>query len=117
MTVATKEDRLFAATVVAHEIVICSALRLPDGRIIRGHRHSHCLHAAKNLIDWQNDPQSGVNGPPWDSATMSHDQGFMTSKNRFVNREEGLRLQLAAGIPSACPSGYREAYLFSEDLY
>jgi hypothetical protein len=44
------------------------------------------------------------------------DQGFITSRNRYVDREEGLRLQLAAGIESVAPGGYR-GQLFSEDLY
>jgi hypothetical protein len=48
---------------------------------------------------------------------MGDDQGFITSRNRYVGREEALRLQLAAGIKSACPSGYRARDLFSEDLY
>lgn len=98
------------------EIVICAAIRLPDGRVIRGHRHGDCIRTAEALVTWQHDPASGVNGPPW-TASMCEDQGFISSRNRYVGREEGLALQLAAGIPSACPSGYRARLLFSEDLY
>jgi hypothetical protein len=43
-------------------------------------------------------------------------QGFITSKNRFVTREEGLKLQIEAGIESK-GGGYRADRLFSEDLY
>ena len=43
-------------------------------------------------------------------------QGFITSKNRYVTRAEGLKLQKAAGIPSADPEGYGSE-LYSEDLY
>ncbi len=100
----------------APEIVICAAIRLPDGRVIRGHRHGDAIRTAAALVDWQHKPESGVNGPPW-HPSMCEDQGFVTSRNRYVGREEGLRLQLAAGIPSADPSGYRARQLFSEDLY
>jgi hypothetical protein len=100
----------------APEIVICAALRLPDGRVICGHRHQHCLSAAMAYIEWEHDARSGVGGPPWEPS-MGVDQGFITSRNRYVGREEALALQLAAGIPSACPSGYRKGLLFSEDLY
>jgi len=95
------------------EICICAAIRLPDGRVIRGHRHGDCIHTAAQLIDhrWR----IGLEPSPW-SARMCRDQGFMSSRNRYVDREEGLRLQLAAGIPSADPGGYR-GELFSEDLY
>jgi hypothetical protein len=48
---------------------------------------------------------------------MARDQGFVTSRGRYVGREEGQQLQKAAGLPSACPSGYRAKLLFSEDLY
>lgn len=91
------------------EICICAALRLPDGRIFRGHRHGDCIWTAHNLVEYEK-PGS------WEPS-MCEDQGFITSLNRYVDREVGLSLQKAAGIPSACPSGYRKSHLFSEDLY
>jgi hypothetical protein len=96
------------------EVCICAAIRLPDGRIIRGHRHGDCIQTAAQLIDhrWR----MKLEPAPW-SAEMCRDQGFITSRNRYVGREEALALQHAAGIPSACPSGYRKRELFSEDLY
>jgi len=45
------------------------------------------------------------------------EQGFVTSKNRYVSREEGRSLQEAAGIKSAGKDGYRGNTLYSEDLY
>jgi hypothetical protein len=96
-----------------HEICICAAIRLPDGRVIRGHRHGDCIRTAVELVNWN----GGVDpGDHWDPS-MCTDQGFITSKNRYVGREEGLELQLAAGIPSACARGYSTGKLFSEDLY
>ncbi len=50
-------------------------------------------------------------------------QGFITSKNRFVDRAEGYAIQIAAGIPSAnkelgAENGYCQiGQLYSEDLY
>lgn len=90
------------------EIVICAAVRAKDGTIYRGHRHAHALYKPYGL---QGMP--GYDG----ERPYGDDQGFITSKNRYVNRKEGLALQLAAGIPSADPGGYRGGELFSEDLY
>lgn len=114
--------RYLAGAVLEHlaphtrETVICAAIRLPDGRVIRGHRHGDCIRTAKALVTWYHNPESGFGGPPWHES-MGFDQGFISSRNRYVTREEGLALQHAAGIPSACPSGYRESQLFSQDLY
>jgi hypothetical protein len=96
------------------EICICAAIRLPDGRVFRGHRHSDCIKTAHVTVTWNGGVDSGEHH--W-RADMCNDQGFITSRNRYVGREEGLRLQLAAGIRSACPSGYSVRELFSEDLY
>jgi len=87
------------------EIVICAAVRLEDGRIFRGHRHTDALRTSCDVV-----------GDTW-KCPYGDDQGFITSRNRYVTREEALQLQHAAGIPSACPSGYRARQLFSEDLY
>lgn len=84
------------------EIVICAAVIGVDGRIIRCHRHNHGIAVLAELKV---------------KLRPDHDaQGFITSKNRYVNRKEGLQLQLAAGIPSADIGGYGKE-LFSEDLY
>lgn len=94
------------------EICICAALRLPDGRVFRGHRHGDCRNTAQASVEWNGGTNDGV----W-TSDMAMDQGFVTSRNRYVDREEALRLQLAAGVPSADPTGYRVRELFSEDLY
>lgn len=85
------------------EIVICAAVMAEDGTIYRGHRHGDamqvCAGTGRKLFNGR------------------EQQGFITSKNRYVSREEGRKLQDAAGIPSADPEGYRGKTLFSEDLY
>ncbi len=89
------------------EIVICSAVIEEDGTIIRGHRHNDCFAAIQNR---------GKKAIKRDDGLTQ--QGFITSRNRFVDRVEWLRLQKEAGIPSADPSGeYRSNELYSEDLY
>jgi hypothetical protein len=96
-------DRLRVALEAASspEVCICAAVRTTDGEIVRGHRHADCLIAA------------GRRG-----KVVHHDgQGFVTSRNRFVDRVEARRLQEAAGIESIDPGGYRSDVLFSEDLY
>lgn len=97
------------------EIVICSAIRLEDGRVFRGHRHGDCIRTAHDLVMYQHEK---FDGPHW-QCPYGDGQGFITSKNRYVTREEGMRLQLAAGIESKSldGKGYRGDELFSEDLY
>jgi hypothetical protein len=85
------------------EVVICAAIKTEDGIIARGHRHSDCYHVLIGM---------GI-----DTKKCDGEQGFITSKNRFVSREEGRILQDKAGIKSADREGYRGKTLFSEDLY
>lgn len=82
------------------EIVICAAIRWGK-RVIRGHRHHDCYRSAI---------ERGM-------SDRKSEEGFITSKNRFVTREEGLILQKAADIKSVNRTGYDESRLFSEDLY
>ena len=87
------------------EICICAAVKDSTGYIWRGHRHGDCFGS---MFDAKRKP-----------GNSADDQGFMTSKNRFVTRTEGRKLQDAAGIESAAvdDGGYRGNTLFSEDLY
>lgn len=85
------------------EVCLCAAVRCADGSIFRGHRHGDALRAAG---------EAGHNVRP-----PSAEQGFLTSRGRFVTRREGLIVQDTAGVPSADPRGYRYDMLYSEDLY
>jgi hypothetical protein len=86
------------------EVCICAALQLPDGELFRGHRHDDAIHTAG---------KAGVAR----EAIYAAEQGFITSRNRFVTRDEGAALQRAAGIPSAQTGTLPDGMLFSEDLY
>ena len=55
---------------------------LDRGIVFSGHRHGQCIYT-KYAITGLRDAESGEN-----------EQGFLTSKNRFVSREEGLQIAL-----------------------
>ena len=105
-------------TVVAHnggekETVICAAVRASDGYIIRGHRHHDCFRTMKGIPRYA----EILRTPHLD---RDENQGFVTSRNRYVTRREGYHLQIAAGIESAAKAhgdDYRGKELYSEDLY
>lgn len=61
------------------EILICAAIKMPDGKIIRGHRHNHCLNTARDMLYRR-------------EAVVNAEQGFVTSKGKFIEREEAARL-------------------------
>lgn len=95
--------RLRARLREQEECCIVAAIITANGTIIRGQRHDQCFHIAASM---------GLL-----TTTSRHAQGFITSRNRYVEREEGLKLQLAAGIASVSPDGYRPPNLYSQDLY
>ena len=80
---------------------------MKDGYIIRGHRHSDAIATMKGIPRYK------------DEWAFGEDQGFITSKNRYVNRIDGAKIQKAAGIKSKMPEGqeYLHGELYSEDLY
>jgi hypothetical protein len=86
------------------EICICAAVIANGGTIIRGHRHVDCLYTIKRM--------------KLKPTEKNVDQGFITSRNRYVDRKEGYKLQIAAGIKSIDSiMPYMGEELFSEDLY
>ncbi len=78
----------------------CAAILFGDGLIIAGHRHDVCI---EDSIRYRSRA---------DIAEAT--QGFMTTLGRFVDREEGWTLAIAAGIVIDRPG---VKILFSEDLY
>lgn len=105
----TRVDERTTSPPEKSEVCICAALLLDDGRVIRGHRHDDCIGT---YAKWRN---AGQDIPP---MTRQEQQGFVTSRGRFVDRTEGARLMRAAchysqhtGLP------FQHDLLFSEDLY
>jgi len=84
------------------EICIVAAVKCDDGYIIRCHRHWLGIQTAEQM------KKKLFLGPD--------QQGFITSRGRYVGRAEGLKLQEEAGIPSK-QGNYTCHILFSEDLY
>lgn len=87
----------------AREVCICAAIVTREGEIVRGHRHDDAILTAGNM---------GLK-----PSSLGDTQGFITSRNRFVDRAEAMQLQRAAG--KAQPNGETLCgdLLFSEDLY
>lgn len=86
------------------ERIIGAAIRHPDGLIYGvgyGGRHHHCIRYMGSV------GKAGL--------SMTHDQGFMTTEGRYVDRTEGLWIARAAGqiIRKTNPP----TKLFSEDLW
>ena len=72
------------------------------GVVFCGWRHPNCLYQMV-AITGKADHEMGESI-----------QGFLTNKNRFVDREEGMIIAKAAG---QVEDTYSETRLFSEDLY
>jgi hypothetical protein len=77
---------------------------LDKGIVFSGHRHGQCIYS-KCAITGLRDAESGEN-----------EQGFLTSKNRFVSREEALEIALKQN-QVIDHSQIRGNKLYSEDLY
>ena len=104
------------------EYILCAAIwykfipvkkELPEGVMLRpvncdrglvfcGHRHAQCMYTMVSI--------TGIRSV--ESEVGEYIQGFLTSKNRFVDREEGARIHRANGHTTDF-----EDRLFSEDLY
>lgn len=86
------------------ECIVCAAILLQSGKIICGVRHFDALMH-------QQLPQN-----PWYAKFITRrcQQGFVTSRGRFVDRAEAFAIAFSAGqVPWM--GGLRK--LYSEDLY
>lgn len=100
------------------EVCICSGIKW-RGKVWPGMRHGDCMEAMRRELGWK------MTGQQMMRSHMFNEQGFITNKNRYVTRQEALRLHKAAGIPSRAEmtergkktAGYRKGIMFSEDLY
>lgn len=82
--------------------IICSAILMPDGYVIRGHRHNDCLRTASGILRYKEKGEERIL------------QGFVTSNNVFVNRASAMIIAKNAGQVDEKHKGKE---LFSEDLY
>jgi hypothetical protein len=100
------------------EKIICSAIwykelptpvhrpiNIDEGCVVCGHRHPHCIHTMYSLTGKRSvEPEVG-----------KYTQGFLTNKNRFVDRTEGAKIALESKQIEKLE--YSSTELYSEDLY
>jgi hypothetical protein len=76
-------------------------INTPGGVVICGFRHGHCISSIFSLTGKKLHEHG------------EHIQGFLTNKNRFVDRKEGGEIWISNGGKL----GYSKDELYSEDLY
>ena len=75
------------------------------GIVVTGHRHGQCI--------WTIGCLTGLRAVTFaEDGIGENEQGFLTSKNRFVNRKEGGEIAFAAKQTNEL-----KTTLYSEDLY
>jgi hypothetical protein len=107
------------------ERILCAAIWYDDGKeyrfqpvniksgiVVSGLRHPHCKIILNSWLypNWQNDE---LEEQIKNDVNNKEEQGFITSKQRFVNRKEGAEIFQASGGTLK----YQKHQLFSEDLY
>lgn len=80
---------------------------IDKGLVVEGHRHADIIRTMVNLLG-KRTCQFG------EDCAGESEQGFVTNKNRFVNRVEGLKIAREAG-QLITETTFNE--LYSEDIY
>lgn len=107
------------------ERILCAAIWYDDGKqycmqpiniksgiVVSGHRHPHCKVILMSWLypNWQTDTlQEQIKN----QVNNKEVQGFLTSTNRFLTREEACKLWIEQGHKPQ----FQTDTLFSEDLY
>lgn len=86
------------------EKILCAAIRTPGWYDMAEKEMIHCGFRHCNIL-WQDERIS----------RSPYDQGFLTSRGRFVTREEAAIIAINAKQIEKCE--YVDDKLFSEDLY
>lgn len=86
------------------ELLICAALLMPDGYIVRGHRHPNCLSVAAGMrkMATVSIDDDGMTARYATYELRQAIEGALTSRGRFVNRDEALVIFLANGGELKC---------------
>ena len=83
---------------------------IEEGLVICGHRHHNCIQLFAELV-----------GFPYSvEAQKLHNTeiiGFLTSKNRFVGRNEAAKIARDAGQVNWTMVDWEQVMLYSEDIY
>lgn len=96
------------------ERILCAAL-LYNGNIVSGYRHSDCYQTIANVLGIDTCCDDWTNKIP--NMPGRNEQGFLTSKNRYVNRTEGFNIAFNANQLILPYKEGQEKILTSEDLY
>ena len=104
-----------------NEKIVCSAIwykelsgqihkpiNIDSGIVVCGFRHIHCIELVKTLSGFR----SVRNGENSVGKTI---QGFLTNKNRFVDRIEAY--EIAKNMNQLNDRVHNKGFLYSEDLY
>lgn len=83
---------------------------LESGVVVCGHRHGDCISTLKTISGLR----SVQNGP---DSVGDYIQGFMTSKNRFVDRITAMQIAINCGQVDRRNLHNKMIGLFSEDIY
>jgi hypothetical protein len=91
------------------ERIICAAVRFKD-QVWMGHRHTHAMEAMRDQLSYT------MNRKEMHEQGVGRDQGFVTSKGRYVGREEAWDIAVKAGQLNNRKSK-TVGYLYSEDVW
>lgn len=108
------------------ERILCAAVYVNDGEdygeltyaapkrgiVFHGFRHGNCYHAMR---PWLNSLPEEVRREKLNLTQEDENQGFLTSKGRYVNRQEAWVIAEAAR--QILPHARHPGTLYSEDLY
>jgi len=100
-----KEEYILCAAIwykCKHTDKLPSAINISSGFVVTGYRHCHCQNIFAAL-------RYGMYAPMDKSLAI---QGFLTSRKRFVDRKEAMKIAIEQ---KQTDSG--KEILFSEDLY
>ena len=98
-------EKIKQAVAQREKKIICSAIKMADGSIIRGHRHHDCIRTVREI--------PGLKG-------IQLKRGFMNSDNQFTSREDARIIEETRRInekDESRPPFIHDTRLFSEDLY
>jgi len=88
---------------------------IETGFVVTGRRHHNCFATLSLLMGVAQDKYK-ADRKVMLHALIPHEQGFITNLDRFVSREEGLQIAIAAN-QTIDTKEVRGNKLFSEDLY
>lgn len=104
------EERVLCAAIWYKELPTQEFLpkNIKEGIVVCGYTHANCINTVKSL--------SGLRTVRYSPDGVGEsEQGFLTSKNRFVDREEGAKIALKCKQIEKLH--YSNIELYSEDLY